>query len=89
MIVTAPDHRRRGAASYLVQWGLDAADEAGVEIWLESSVAGKPMYEKFGLRPLKTIDFDLSQLGYEGVDTHICMMRGVKGQQPEALELAS
>lgn len=80
MIVTAPEYRRRGAAGLLVRWGLDKADEDGVEIYLEASVAGRPMYEKFGLRVLKTIDFDMTQLGYAGVDTHICMWRPIRGQ---------
>lgn len=64
----------------LVQWGLDRADEKGVEIYLEASVPGRPMYEKFGLRVLKVMDFDMAQLGYEGVDTHICMWRPARGQ---------
>lgn len=80
MIVTSPDYRRRGAASLLLQWGLDQADEQGVEIYLESSVAGRPLYEKFGLRTLKVFDFDMAQLGYEGIDTHTCMLRPAKEQ---------
>lgn len=39
MIVTPPDYRRRGAASLVVRWGIDRADERGVEIYLESSMA--------------------------------------------------
>ncbi|ROW07983.1 hypothetical protein VMCG_03596 [Cytospora schulzeri] len=81
MIVTAPEYRRRGAASLLVQWGIDKADEDGVEIYLEASEAGRPMYEKFGLHTLKVMDFDMAQLGYEGIDTHICMWKPVKGQK--------
>lgn len=80
MIVTSPDYRRRGAASLLLQWGIDSADERGVEIYLESSMAGRPLYEKFGLRTLKVFDFDMAQLGYEGIDTHTCMLRSAKEQ---------
>lgn len=81
MIVTAPEYRRRGAASLLLQWGIDKAEEAGVEIYLESSVAGRPLYEKFGFRVLKAIDFDMAQLGFEGIDTHICMLKPVRRQE--------
>lgn len=79
MIVTLPEYRRRGVATSLVQWGIDAADEMGLEIYLESSVAGLPMYEKFGWRQLKSVDFDMAQLGYEGVDTHIAMVKDARG----------
>ncbi|KAL1882194.1 hypothetical protein Daus18300_000680 [Diaporthe australafricana] len=81
MIVTSPDYRRRGAASLLVRWGIHRADERGVEIYLESSMAGKPLYEKFGLRALKVFDFDMAQLGYEGIDTHTCMLRPANGHE--------
>ena len=78
MIVTSPDYRRRGAASLLLQWGIDRADELGVEIYIESSLAGKPLYEKFGLHTLKVFNFDMAELGYKGIDTHICMLRPKK-----------
>ncbi|KAJ0108912.1 hypothetical protein J7T55_005455 [Diaporthe amygdali] len=80
MIVTSPDYRRRGAASLLMQWGIEKADERGVEIYLESSLAGRPLYEKFGLRTLKVFDFDMAQLGHVGIDTHTCMLRPKRGQ---------
>ncbi|KAK7713466.1 hypothetical protein SLS64_004716 [Diaporthe eres] len=66
--------------SLLLQWGIDKADQRGVEIYLESSLAGTPLYEKFGLRTLKVFNFDMAQLGYEGIDTHTCMLRPVKEQ---------
>ena len=80
MIVTSLGYRRRGAASLLLQWGIERADERAVGIYLESSVAGRPLYEKFGLRALKGLDFDMAQPGYEGIDTHVCMLRPVKEQ---------
>ncbi|KUI70504.1 hypothetical protein VM1G_06025 [Cytospora mali] len=75
MIVTATEYRRRGAAGMLLRWGIERADEAGVEIYLEASEAGRPFYRKSGFRELKVMEFDMSQLGYEGVDTHTCMLR--------------
>lgn len=80
MIVTSPDYRRRGAASLLLRWGIEKADERGVEIYLESSVAGRPLYEKFGLRPLKVFEFNMAQLGFEGIDKHTCMLRPAQGR---------
>ncbi|KAI3399938.1 hypothetical protein diail_5094 [Diaporthe ilicicola] len=80
MIVTSPEYRRRGAAALLVQWGIDRADERGVEIYIESSTAGKPLYEKFGLRTLKVFEFNMAQLGYKGIDKHTCMLRPASGQ---------
>ncbi|KAL1631972.1 hypothetical protein SLS56_004177 [Neofusicoccum ribis] len=75
MIVTDPNYRRRGAANMLLQWGAARADEAGVDIYIESSIAGRPLYESFGCRTLRVVEFDMAQLGYQGVDVHTIMLR--------------
>jgi hypothetical protein len=48
MIFTDPKHQRRGAGSMLVKWGVDKADEMGVETCLEATLFGRRVYEKFG-----------------------------------------
>lgn len=48
MCFVHPDHRRRGAASLLVEWGTKKADEMGVEAFIESTDDGKPLYERYG-----------------------------------------
>ncbi|KAJ5151714.1 hypothetical protein N7492_010009 [Penicillium capsulatum] len=48
MLGTHPDYRRRGAGAMLVQWGCDRADADGVGAYVDASVDGKGLYEKFG-----------------------------------------
>ncbi|KAH7113910.1 hypothetical protein B0J11DRAFT_143415 [Dendryphion nanum] len=46
--VTVPEFRRRGAASLSLQWGVDKADEMNVKAFIEASVDGTQLYERFG-----------------------------------------
>ena len=40
--------RRRGAASLSLQWGIDKADEMNAKAFIEASMDGAHLYEKFG-----------------------------------------
>ena len=62
-LVTHPDHHRRGAGGLLGKWGLEKADEAGVEAYLEASPMGRPLYERWGFEPVKDISLDLRRWG--------------------------
>ncbi|MCJ1347266.1 hypothetical protein MMC31_005488, partial [Peltigera leucophlebia] len=53
-----PEHRRRGAASKLVKWGTNTADELGVESFVESTEDGRPLYLRHGFHV--TNEFDLA-----------------------------
>ncbi|KAF2268655.1 hypothetical protein CC78DRAFT_565162 [Lojkania enalia] len=53
-----PAHRRRGVGSLLMQVGIQRADQLNLEAWMEASVMGKPVYEKFGFRSLFKMAFD-------------------------------
>lgn len=48
LIATKPEWQRKGAAGSLIRWGLERADEEGVETYLEASPVGKGLYEYFG-----------------------------------------
>ncbi|RHZ47810.1 GNAT family N-acetyltransferase [Aspergillus thermomutatus] len=50
MLGTHPAYHGRGLASRLLRWGLERAEEAGLETYLSSSPAGRPLYEKYGFR---------------------------------------
>lgn len=39
-------------ASQLLKWGLERADEEGVEVYLSASPDGRPLYEKNGFQVL-------------------------------------
>ncbi|RDK38714.1 acyl-CoA N-acyltransferase [Aspergillus phoenicis ATCC 13157] len=49
-LITHPDYRRQGAASMLIQWGCDRADQDGIPIWVDSSQEGAQIYQRFGFR---------------------------------------
>ncbi|KAF2796037.1 GNAT acetyltransferase-like protein [Melanomma pulvis-pyrius CBS 109.77] len=46
--VTHPNSRHRGAASLSLQWGIEKADEMNVEAFIEATVDGAQLYERFG-----------------------------------------
>jgi GNAT superfamily N-acetyltransferase len=58
--VVHPEHRRRGAAKLLMEWGIKKADELGVETCVESVPFAAPMYERFGLAHVDTLNPNLS-----------------------------
>ncbi|KAF2869230.1 acyl-CoA N-acyltransferase, partial [Massariosphaeria phaeospora] len=48
ILFTHPGYRRRGIGSMLLEWGLQTAKDLGVEVWLNATPQGKPLYEKYG-----------------------------------------
>jgi ribosomal protein S18 acetylase RimI-like enzyme len=51
-VYTAPEHRRRGLASQLVQMALDYCRQKGVSVvTLNASEEGRHIYEKLGFKP--------------------------------------
>ncbi|KAF2499445.1 acyl-CoA N-acyltransferase [Lophium mytilinum] len=47
-LATDPDYQRQGIGKGLVQWGCDQADKEGVCAYLESTLAGRRLYESLG-----------------------------------------
>ncbi|PYI08751.1 hypothetical protein BO78DRAFT_459584 [Aspergillus sclerotiicarbonarius CBS 121057] len=45
---TKPGYRRRGIASEMIRWGVDRADEEGVEAFVISAPMARPVYTKHG-----------------------------------------
>ncbi|KAI6716764.1 GNAT family acetyltransferase [Diplocarpon mali] len=45
---THPSFQKMGAGKLLVGWGTRKADELGVPAWVEGSVFGRGLYQKFG-----------------------------------------
>lgn len=48
ILFTSPQHRRQGVADLLLRWGIKKADEMGVEMWLDATSQGVPVYERYG-----------------------------------------
>lgn len=49
-LVTRTSQRRRGAASLLINWGVERAQRDGTPAYLEAGVMGVPVYVKHGFQ---------------------------------------
>ncbi|CAF9932450.1 MAG: hypothetical protein HETSPECPRED_008363 [Heterodermia speciosa] len=49
-IGTDPQYERRGAATALIQWGLDRCCESGAPAYLESTLGAVQLYERLGFK---------------------------------------
>jgi predicted N-acetyltransferase YhbS len=75
MLVTDPEHHRRGAGELLVRWGTEQADEAQLPSFLEASLMGRPLYARLGFEPQEEEVWDLKKYGLEGTDVSTPMIR--------------
>ncbi|KAI7287494.1 hypothetical protein KC345_g558 [Hortaea werneckii] len=75
MLVTHPDHQRRGAASMLVQWGCEKADEKGMLAALMATEAGMGVYLRHGFQVMKQTMLELHPYGVEASDSRVGMLR--------------
>jgi GNAT superfamily N-acetyltransferase len=79
-LATHPDHHRRGCGSILLKWGIEKADALGLPMYLSTSVAGKPLYERHGFELVREFVWDRRPWGGEGLDWHGAMVRKAKGK---------
>ena len=75
MLVTHPSHQRRGAASMLVQWGCEKADERGMIAALIATEAGTGVYSRHGFQVMKQTMLDLRPYSVDATDLRIGMLR--------------
>ncbi|KAK4985885.1 hypothetical protein LTR50_005674 [Elasticomyces elasticus] len=50
ILFTHPEYRRQGVGSLIMNWGLERADELGLDTFIEATKEGKPCYESFGFK---------------------------------------
>lgn len=48
LLFTHPDHRKQGAATKLLRWGLEQAGKEGADLGVESSPMGFSLYQSLG-----------------------------------------
>ena len=53
IMFTHPNHRRKGAANMLMQWGTDLADRLGLESWVSARPLAKPLYLRYGFEVIE------------------------------------
>ncbi|KAF2090810.1 acyl-CoA N-acyltransferase [Saccharata proteae CBS 121410] len=77
-LLTDPAHGRKGAGTMLLRWGLERADEAGLETFLEATPMARGLYERWGFVVVERCGFELGGWGKEGEEGtvwHYCMVR--------------
>jgi hypothetical protein len=52
IIFTQSEYGRQGAGDLIMNWGINKAKEMGVEMWLDATIYGVPLYKKHGFMPV-------------------------------------
>jgi len=65
ILFTHPDHRGKGIASLVMRWGLERADSFGIDAYIEATMEGLSLYEKFGFNVIDTREFHLDTASTE------------------------
>ncbi|KAJ0341486.1 hypothetical protein COL922a_002200 [Colletotrichum nupharicola] len=61
ILFTIPEYRRRGAASLVTDWGVGRADCMGLDVYIEASEGGKPLYEKYGFEAIEESYYEVDE----------------------------
>ena len=77
IIATEPGEGRRGAGKMLMRWGVERADEVGVEMFLEASPMGVGLYGGVGFEEVGEFEVGIGE-GERYV--HKVMVRPGKGR---------
>jgi GNAT superfamily N-acetyltransferase len=80
VLTTHPDHHRRGAGGLLMKYFLDEVDKEQLEAYLEASEVGKPLYARYGFKPVFEKTFDLEKYGGKGIERNTVMIRDCVGR---------
>ena len=75
LLVTASQHRRRGAGSLVVKWGIDKSEATGLPCYLQAPEQGRRLYSHYGFESTETAEFNLLDYGLEGVEKMTEMIR--------------
>jgi GNAT superfamily N-acetyltransferase len=75
VLVTDPEHDRRGAGTMLINWGTEKADNAQLPCYLEATTIGRPLYARCLFQPRHEEAFDLRNYGSQGIDVSTIMIR--------------
>lgn len=57
-ICVHPEYQRKGIARELLKWGIEEADRLGLDLYLEATEEGRPVYERAGLVAVKEGRFE-------------------------------
>ncbi|GKT84493.1 GNAT family protein (acetyltransferase) [Colletotrichum tofieldiae] len=57
LIICRREHQGKGAATPMLKWGCERADEEGMLAFLEAMPSAKPIYEKYGFQTVDCLEF--------------------------------
>ncbi|KAI9893525.1 MAG: hypothetical protein M1814_006321 [Vezdaea aestivalis] len=80
LLVTHPQHQRKGAGTALIKYGISAADKTGIRCYLEASPDGSGLYQKYGFKKVEDIALDLHPWGVDDAWRGVVMIREVGGK---------
>ncbi|KAL1994165.1 hypothetical protein VTN49DRAFT_2834 [Thermomyces lanuginosus] len=83
LLIVDPKYQGRGIGKMLLKWGFEYAEKAKLPIYIEATEAGRPVYEKAGLKILLEDLFDSTQYGGIGQARFFFML---KDDQPDSQE---
>ncbi len=62
-LATRPSHQHRGAATMLLRWLIDLAEREGLDLYLQATPTGYPLYRQFGFEDAAAFEVNLGDLG--------------------------
>lgn len=75
-ICVHPDYQRKGIARELLKWGTDEADRLGLDLYLEATEEGRPVYERAGFEAIKEERFEC-EFGAAPFTVSLCCGTGI------------
>jgi GNAT superfamily N-acetyltransferase len=58
-----PEFQRKGLGGRLVEWGLRKAEKKGLQVYIEATEMGLPVYLRYGMVEVDRVDVDLEPYG--------------------------
>ncbi|THW24783.1 hypothetical protein D6D23_04922 [Aureobasidium pullulans] len=80
IMVVKPEYQGRGVGSFAMRWGVDFADRLGLPMYVEATLPGRRLYERWGFQVQEIMPFDARVFGAPSKAEHYCMVRPAKKQ---------
>ncbi|THW02716.1 hypothetical protein D6D25_08526 [Aureobasidium pullulans] len=85
IMVVKPGYQGRGVGSFAMKWGVDLADRLGLPIYVEATLPGRRLYERWGFEVQETMPFDARVFGAPSKAEHYCMVRPARKADESAI----
>ncbi|THX23237.1 hypothetical protein D6D12_08540 [Aureobasidium pullulans] len=85
IMVVKPGYQGLGVESFAMKWGVDLADRLGLPIYVEATLPGRRLYERWGFEVQETMPFDARVFGAPSKAEHYCMVRPARKADESAI----